>query len=116
MKIKKIIWWAFIIVFVVVSLSFLLVSFGIEETQDKRFSTFGEFIYDNQEQWQDVNIDGENIETAFKHLCLSSGLAIEFSQLSAYLLLVLLAFIAITNIYKKFKKKTAKSSEESDKR
>ena len=109
MNIKKIIWWLIVVILLGGSLFFLWGSFGGEKTNSEHLSVFAESIRDNHEQWKNIKIGGIRPKYFCKHLYINSSLTINFLQFSVYLLLILLMFIATTNIYRKKQEKKQKN-------
>ena len=106
MNIKKNIWWFIVLALFVISMVFLLMSHGGEQTEFERLADLSNSIYNNPEQWENIEIGGESPQMFIKHLYVIKGVAILFAHSSVYLLLVLLALIAITYIFKNIKKKS----------
>ncbi len=105
MNIKKIIWWVIVIFLLGGSIFFLFGSFDGEKKNIEQHSAFAKSIRDNHEQWKDIKIGGIDPKYYCKNLYINSSLTINFLQFSVYLLLILLMFIAMTNIYKKKQEK-----------
>ena len=108
MNIKKISWWLIVVVLLSVSIFILLSSFDGEKTNKEQLSDFAKSISDNPEQWENIKIGGIYPDYFCKNLYINSNLTIDSLQFSMYLLLILLMFIAATNIYKKSKRKKRK--------
>ncbi|WP_233231604.1 hypothetical protein [Tichowtungia aerotolerans] len=104
-KWKKMTWWLTVVCLFASSLAFLVVSLKLEKTLFDQLAVIGKAIHEHPERWESIEFTYGSPMLFHKDLYLSTDFTVNAAQLSAFLLLLLIAFLTGTAIHKQIKER-----------